>query len=165
MEHVLIRKLEHLTGSDGAPRLGFAVEIREKAGPVFKGGAYEDDEVWVQLHGGLYVAKAKIKIAWLGEYSAISEIRARTKGSPLYQVNSFWSGRPRWGYAAVGALKAESWVPPFWAGPRTYGYEWVRLEDDRKKSSWLEHKDAPRTGDDLQARFKIWRKARAAGGP
>lgn len=160
MEHVLIRKLEHLSGSAGAPRLGFAVEIRDRAGPVFKGGAYEDDEVWIQLHGGLIVAKAKIKIAWLGEYSTISEIRARTKGAALYEMGSFWTGRPRWGYAAVGALKSESWVPPFWAGPRTYAYEWVRLEDEKKRASWLSRKDAPRTSEDLQAKFKIWLKTK-----
>lgn len=160
MEHVLIRKLEHLTGSAKAPRLGYAVEIRDRPGPVFKGGAYEDDEVWIQLHGGLYVARAKIKIAWLGEYSTVSEIRARTRGTPLYDMENFWAARPRWGYAAVGALKAETWVPPFWAGPRTYGYDWVRLEDDKKRASWLDKKQAPRTSEDLQARFKIWMKNR-----
>lgn len=163
MEHVVIRKFEHLAGSVFAPRLGFAIEIRDRPGPIFKNGAYEDDEIWVQLHGGLYVAKAKIRLSWLGEYSGIGEIRARTKGAPIYDMASFWSGRPKWGYAAVGALKQETWITPFWAGPRTYGYEWVRLEDETKRTSWLDKKDAPRGGGEfLKARYDAWIKAKEA---
>ncbi|MGQ0679759.1 MAG: hypothetical protein ACT4OM_08930 [Actinomycetota bacterium] len=160
MEHVLIRKLEHLAGTRLTPKLGFAVEIRDRPGPVFKSGAFQDDEIWVQLHGGLYVARAKIKLAWLGEYSAISEVRDRTKGSSLHDMASFWSSRPKWGYAAVASLKSEAWLPPFWAGPRTYGYEWVLLADDGKRASWLNQKDPPRSSDDLRGRFDSWLKTR-----
>ncbi|HLF69777.1 MAG TPA: hypothetical protein VI541_02340, partial [Actinomycetota bacterium] len=66
MEHVLIRKLDHLTGSATSPRLGFAVEARDRPGPAHKNGAFEGDVVWVQLHGGLFVARAKVKICWIG---------------------------------------------------------------------------------------------------
>ena len=41
MEHVLVRKLEHLTGSKEAPSLGFAVEARDSAGPAYKEGSVE----------------------------------------------------------------------------------------------------------------------------
>ena len=57
MEHVLIRKLEHLTGTKEAPSLGFAVETRDRSGPAYKEGTSPDDVVWVQIHGGLFVAK------------------------------------------------------------------------------------------------------------
>lgn len=156
MEHVLIRSLEHLTGTKGAPRLGFAVEVRDRKGPAHKHGAFEDDGVWIQLHGGLFVAKAKIKICWVGEYSRIDDIRKRTGTSPLHDVESFWVGRPRPGYAAVAELKNEVWVPPFWAGPRTYGYEWVVLESDGKRTSWLDKKEPPRGGDTLRQDFEEW---------
>jgi hypothetical protein len=160
MEHVLIRRLEHLTGTAGAPRLGYGVETRESAGPLFKAGAFEDDVVWVKLHGGLVVAKARVKICWVGEFSGITTVRARTRGTPLHDIEGFWAGRPRAGYAAVAELQHERWLEPSWKGPRTYGYEWVVLDSDKKKETWLEDKPAPRGGDELIQTFEAW-KSRA----
>jgi hypothetical protein len=162
MDHVVIRKLEHLTGKASSPRLQFAVETRDRKGPAHKAGAFEHDVVHVQLHGGLMVARATIRIAWVGEYSRIDEIRARTRGSGIHDVEEFWQGRPRVGYAVVAELAGELWLPePDWAGPRTYGYEWVVLSDDAKRKAWLDRKDPPRTGGDLKARFRSWLAARA----
>jgi len=160
MEHVLIRRLEHLAGNAASPRLGFAVETRDRKGPAHKAGAFEDDIVRVQLHGGLFVAKAIVKICWIGEYSRIEDVRRRTAGSPICDDDSFWAGRARVGYAAVAELMRETWVPPFWAGPRTYGYEWVVLDSDAKRASWLDPKDPPRGGEDLAAGFRRWMDAR-----
>ncbi len=160
MDHVCIRKLEHLTGAKGAPRLGYAVESRDRKGPAHKNGAFEDDVVWIQLHGGLLVGKAKVKICWIGEYSRIDEVRRRTAGSPIHDVEEFWQGRARFGYAAVAELKSETWIPPFWAGPRTYGYEWVVLESDDKRASWLDPKEPPRGADTLRQDFEAWLSTR-----
>src|SRR5918996_890538 len=104
MDHVVIRKIEHLTGSANAPALSYAVETRERPGPAHKNGAFPDAPVWIQVHGGVYVARAKIRLCWIGEYSNIREVRNRTKGSPLHGVDAFWAGRPRYGYAAVASL-------------------------------------------------------------
>lgn len=153
MEHVLIRRIEHLTGSATAPRLAFAVETRERPGPAHKHGAFPGDVVWVQLHGGLFVAKATVRICWIGEYSRIKEVRARTSGSPLHALDDFWARRPKFGYAAVAQLDTERWIDPFWAGPRTYGYEWVLLEEPKKRSSWLDQKPPPSNGDALEEAF------------
>ncbi len=160
MEHVLIRRLEHLTGSNEAPSLGYAVEVRDRPGPAHKAGAAPDDVVWVQLHGGLFVARARIRLAWIGEYSNVEEVRARTRDSALNGLDGFWSGRPRYGYAAVASLQGERWIEPFWAGPRTYGYEWVLLENDKKHSSWLDPKEPPRGGEGLLREFRAWLRAR-----
>jgi len=159
-DHVLIRKLEHLTGSGERPRLGYAVETRDAKGPAHKHGAYPDDLVWIKLHGGLVIGKAHIAICWVGEYGSVQEIRARTRGAPIHEVESFWVGRPRVGYAAVAELTQERWVEPHWAGPRTYGYEWVVLDSDKKRASWLEEKPPPRGGKDLVRNFKAWKAAR-----
>lgn len=161
MEHVIVRRLEHLTGSERTPALGFAVETRERPGPAHKVGAFPEDVVWVQLHGGLFVAKARVRICWIGEYSKVQDVRARTKGSAVCEIDSFWAGRARYGYAAVAGLHQECWIDPFWAGPRSYGYEWILLDDPKKRSSWLERKPPPRGGEDLARRFKTWRSARA----
>ena len=103
------------------------------------------------------VGKARIKISWVGEYSSISEVRARTRGSLLHDVASFWDGRDKSGYAALGELVGERWIEPRWEGPRTYGYEWVLLDSDKKKAAWTEPKSAPRGGDELLDRFLAWR--------
>ena len=157
MDHVVIRKLEHLTGTASAPSVSYAVETRDRPGPAHKGGAFPGDVVWVKLHGGLMVAKARVRLAWVGEYSSIEEVRRRTRGSPLFDLIDFWKGRPRYGYAAVAELEQERWIEAHWAGPRTYGYEWVLLYDDKKVRSWLEPKPPPRSADDLKARFGSWR--------
>ena len=81
-------------------------------------------------------------------------MRRRTHGAPIYDVLDFWRGRPKFGYAAVASLKAETWIEPFWAGPRTYGYEWILLDDDKKRASWLDHKPPPRGGSDLPEAFR-----------
>ena len=154
MDHVLVRRLEHLTGSGRAPALGYAVEMRERPGPVFKHGAFPGDTVWIQLRGGLLVGKARITLCWIGEYSSVPEIRVRTKGSQLHDVAGFWSGRPRYGYAAVAGLDNEAWIEPTWAGPRTYSYEWVLLDDAKKRASWLDPKAPPRSKDDLRDQFR-----------
>jgi hypothetical protein len=161
VDHVVVRKLEHLTGSQAAPRLGYAVETRDRKGPAHKAGAFEGDIVHIQLHGGLFVARAVVKICWIGEYFEVDEVRARTQGSPIHDVDDFWAGRSRVGYAAVAELHQERWLPaPFWAGPRTYGYEWVVLEDEAKRASWLDEKEPPRGGEGLARDFEAWRAAR-----
>src|SRR5206468_10075727 len=149
----------HLTGSTAAPAIGIAVETRDRPGPAYKGGTSPDDAVWVQLHGGLMVATARIEIGWVGEFSSIAQVRDRTRAAAaLYGLEPFWAGRPRYGYAAVAKLRSEKWLPdPFWAGPRTYGYEWVVLENEQKRSSWLEPKPPPRGGDGLLDPFTAWR--------
>jgi hypothetical protein len=112
--------------------------------------------VWIKLHGGLVVGKATIQIAWVGEYSSLNEIRQRTEGSAVRAMDGFWTGRPKVGYAVVAELRDERWVDPHWAGPRTYGYEWVVL-DDKKRTSWLETKPPPKGGAELVERFLSWR--------
>lgn len=154
---MIVRRLEHLAGTRNAPALSFAVETRDRPGPAHKAGAFPDDVVWVQLQGGLFVAKARVQICWIGEYSNINEVRGRTRGSQLAALKAFWVGRPRYGYAAVATLKNEGWIDPFWGGPRTYGYEWILLDDDKKRKTWLDRKDAPRAGDGLRASFLRWR--------
>jgi hypothetical protein len=161
VDHVLIRFLEHLTGSRSAPRLGFGVEMRDRPGPLHKHGAFERDRVWVQLRGGLFVARAEVRICWVGEYSDVAVVRQRTSGSPIFGLDGFWKGRPRYGYAGVAELQREAWIEPFWAGPRTYAYEWVLLEDERKRSSWLDPKPPPRGGDGLREAFSSWLRALA----
>ena len=155
-DHVQIRKLEHLTGTSKAPHLAYALETRSTRGPAHKTGAFPDEMVWIKLHGGLVVGKARIQIAWVGEYSALNEIRRRTAGSPMHDLDALWAGRPKVGYAVVAELRNEQWVDPHWAGPRTYGYEWVVL-DDKKRASWLEQKPAPKGGDELLKAFRAWR--------
>jgi hypothetical protein len=161
VDHVIVRKLEHLTGSARAPGLGYAVEMRERPGPAYKHGAFPADVVWIQLRGGLMVAKARIRLCWIGEYSSVPEIRVRTRGSQIHEVAPFWSGRPHYGYAAVAELENETWIDPYWAGPRTYGYEWVLLDDAKKRGSWLNPKGPPRTQDDLLGRFRAWLRQRS----
>ncbi len=155
----MIRKLEHLTGSDKAPRLVYAIETRASPGPAYKKGAFPDDPVSIRLDGGLVVAEARIKLAWVGEYSSLHEVRSRTRGAPIYDVGAFWAARPKVGYAVVAELTRERWVEPHWAGPRSYGYEWVILDDDKKRRTWLEAKPPPRGGEELLARFTRWREA------
>lgn len=134
----------------------YALETRPTRGPAHKTGAFPDDAVWIKLHGGLVVGKATIQIAWVGEYSSLDEIRQRTKGSGIHGIDDFWAGRPKVGYAVIAELRDERWVDPHWAGPRTYGYEWVVL-DEKKRDSWLEEKPSPKGGEDLHARFLAWR--------
>ena len=156
-DHVVIRKLEHLTGSVTAPGLRYAIETRSSPGPAYKTGAFPGDQVQIKLHGGLVVATARIEIAWVGEFSSRDEIRTRTRGSPIFDIESFWAGRPKVGYAVVAQLTNEHWIEPRWQGPRTYGYEWVVLDNDKKRATWLEDKTAPRGGEDLVRSFTAWR--------
>jgi len=138
--------------------LGFGVETRDRPGPLYKHGAFQHDRVWVQLHGGLFVAAASVRICWVGEYSTIDDVRMRTRGAAVHDVDDFWKGRPRYGYAGVVTLIREAWLDePFWAGPRTYGYEWVLLEAGGKRSSWLDRKPPPRGGEMLARAFDAWR--------
>lgn len=156
MDHVIVRKLEHLTGTSDRPALGFAVETRERPGPAFKTGTSPDEGVWVQLHGGLFVAKARVRLGWVAEYGGIDSVRVRTRGSAIHDLDDFWKGRPRLGYAVVASLQHEKWVEPFWAGPRTYSYEWIVMDDEKKRSSWLEPKEPPRGGAGLVEQFQAW---------
>ena len=158
-DHVLIRKLEHFAGNERAPALRYAVETRASAGPAYKNGAYSGDVVWIKLSGGLVVGKAEIKIAWVGEYASLREIQARVAGSAIQTNTSFWSGRPKFGYAVVGELQNERWLEPRWQGPRTYGYEWVVMDSEKKTRTWFEDKPPPRGGEELLARFLEWKRS------
>ena len=156
-DHVLIRKLEHLTGDAARPALGYAIETRSSPGPAYKNGAFPGETVSIKLHGGLVVGKAEIRIAWVGEFSSLSEIRSRTRGAGVTDLASYWLGRPKVGYAVVAELTQERWIEPRWQGPRTYGYEWVVLDNDKKRASWMEDKPAPRNGDELMRQFNAFR--------
>ena len=156
-DHVVIRKLEHLAKTERAPALRYAIETRATAGPAFKNGAFAGDDVWIKLHGGLVIGKAQIKIAWVGEYSSLREIQARTAGSAIQKDMSFWAGRPKFGHAVVAELQNERWTEPRWQGPRTYGYEWVVMDSDKNTKSWFEDKPPPRGGEELLQRFLRWR--------
>ncbi|MEA2451474.1 MAG: hypothetical protein QOG04_184 [Actinomycetota bacterium] len=134
----------------------YALETRSTRGPAHKTGAFPDDVVWIKLHGGLVVGRASIQIAWVGEYSTLNEIRQRTAGSAIHDLDDFWAGRPKVGYAVIAELRDERWVDPQWAGPRTYGYEWVVL-DEKKRDAWLEEKPPPKGGDELLKNFTRWR--------
>ncbi len=149
-EHVVVRSLEHLSGNLQRPGLAVAVETRDRPGPAYKEGVFSDDRVWIQLRGGLMVASARVKIAWRGEYSRIDEIKQRAR-APASET--FWHGRPRAGYAVVAELEQEWWIDPYWGGPRTYGYEWIVLETDAKRRSWLDPREPPRTGSGLRSAF------------
>jgi len=148
-EHVVVRSLEHLAGTASKPSLDTALETRDRPGPAYKAGVFSDDDVWVQVHGGLLVARARVEIAWRGEYSRLDEIKARARGLP----DAMWSGRPRAGYAVVAKLTQERWIEPTWSGPRTYGYEWIVLENESKRASWLTPKEPPRGGEGLLQDF------------
>jgi hypothetical protein len=113
--------------------------------------------VWIKLHGGLVVGKATIEIAWVGEFSALNEIRRRTEPTSISRKDDFWAGRPKVGYAVVAELKNERWIEPRWEGPRTYGYEWVVLDNDKKIATWTAPKPAPRGGEELLSAFLNWR--------
>ena len=154
-EHIQIRALEHCAGTPERPAFRVALETRDRPGPAYKHGVYSDDAVWFQLEGGLMIAKARVRESWRGEYSRIDEIRKRVASITLPE--SFWSGRPRRGYAVVALLDQERWVEPAWRGPRSYGYEWVTLENDAKSASWLDEKPPPRGGDGLVERFVLAR--------
>jgi hypothetical protein len=157
-EHVQIRALEMLRGDESRPLLRVALETRDRAGPAYKQGVFSDDEVWIQLAGGLMVAKGRVRDSWRGEYSKIDELRRRLADVPIPEV--LWEGRPRAGYAVIARLSDERWISPAWMGPRSYGYEWVTLENDSKRKTWMELKEPPRGGEGLQARFL---QARANG--
>jgi hypothetical protein len=74
VEHVIIRRLEHLTGTAERPVLGYAVETRDRRGPAFKNGTSPGEDVWVQLRGGLFVARAKIQLGWVAEFSNVGPL-------------------------------------------------------------------------------------------
>ncbi len=157
-EHVAIRALEHIEGDETRPLLRVALETRERPGPAFKQGVFSDDDVWIQLVGGLMVGRARVRESWRGEYSKIDELRRRLSDVPMPE--EMWTGRPRAGYAVIARLQDERWTEPGWRGPRSYAYEWVTLESDSKRASWLDEKPAPRGGEELMQRFIA---ARASG--
>jgi len=159
-EHVQTRALEHVAGNEDRPALRYALETRDRPGPAYKAGVFSDDIVWIQLRGGLMVGRARVSIAWKGEYASIDEVKRRVSGWDV--PSSFWDGRSKNGYAIVAELADERWIEPYWSGPRSYGYEWIVLENDAKRASWLDGKDPPRSGADLPARFHA---ARATGFP
>lgn len=155
-EHVQIRALEHLVGDGDRPLLRVALETRDRPGPAYKHGVFSDDVVWIQLDGGSMIAKARVRESWRGEYARLDELRKRLADVPLPEA--LWEGRPRHGYAVIARLDQERWIQPVWSGPRSYGYEWVTLENDQKRASWLQEKPPPRGHDDLLARFEAARK-------
>jgi len=150
-EHVVIRSLPHMTGDEAHPSLRLAMETRDRAGPAYKHGVFSEDVVWIQLVGGLLVAKARVRESWRGEYSRIDELRRRLSDVPTSEA--LWEGRPRAGYAVIARLEQEHWLEPDWCGPRSYAYEWVTLENEAKRTSWLEPKPPPRGGESLMADF------------
>ena len=145
---------EHLSARDGRPNLTMAVEARDRPGPAYKHDVLSDDVVWIRM-GPLLIATARIKLARKIEYAFTKELRERTKGSELYDLDAFWSGKPKIGYAVVAELKEARFLPePALAGPRTYGYDWIVLENERKHETWLTRRPPEGKDRDLVARYR-----------
>lgn len=145
---------EHLTARDGRPDVPVAIETRDRPGPAFKHGVFNDDIVWIRM-GPLLVAKATVGIAWKGEYAFLREVRKRTKGTPFHDLDDFWSGRPKVGYAVVAELRKPKFLDePALAGPRTYGYEWIVLESETKQETWLTRQPPEPKDAQLVERFR-----------
>lgn len=154
MDHVVIRDPEHLSARDGRPLLTVAVESRDRPGPAYKHGVYDGDVVWVRM-GPLLVARAEVKIAWRGEYAMLGELRNRTKGTELFALDAYWTGKPKVGYAVVATLhKARFLSEAMLAGPRTYGYDWIVLENEHKEDTWLETRPPEPKDEPLVERFR-----------
>ena len=110
------------------------------------------------------VAAGELQAAGLGAAVIIMGIMQREGGMHRRPRQHDRHHRQRQlGGAAIrrAELQHESWIEPFWAGPRTYAYEWVLLENDKKHKSWLDRKDSPRTGADLAAKFEAWKSSLA----
>lgn len=154
VEHVVIFAPEHLAARDGRPDVPLAIEARDRPGPAYKHGVFSDEEVWIRM-GPLLVAKAAVKLAWKGEYAFLREIRDRTEGTYLYDLEPFWSGKPKIGYAVVAELKDARFVAePSLAGPRSYGYDWIVLENEKKHQTWLTKRPPEPKDAELLARFR-----------
>lgn len=137
-DHVVIFDPDHVRAANGRPRFTVAIEARDRPGPAYKAGVGAGETVWIRM-GPLMVAKASVQIAWHGEYAMLKEIRNRTKGTELFDQDGFWAGKPRVGYAVVAKLENARWLPEAQlGGPRTYGYEWVVLENEKKEDTWLD---------------------------
>lgn len=154
MDHVVILQPEHLGARDGRPNVTVAVEARDRPGPAYKAGVGAGDTVWIRM-GPLMVAKATVRIAWHGEFAMPGELRARTKGTELHGLESYWAGKPKIGYAVVAQLQNARFLPePKLAGPRTYGYDWIVLENDKKTDTWLDMRPPEPKDADLVAKFR-----------
>lgn len=145
---------EQVSATNGRPNVTMAVEARDRPGPAYKQGVFPEDVVWIRM-GALLVAKASVRIAWKGEYALLRELRERTKGTGLYGADSFWAGKPKIGYAIVAHLKDQRFLPEArLAGPRTYGYDWIVLENERKRDTWLETRPPEDKDRELVRRFR-----------
>lgn len=150
----MIFEPEQVEARGGRPLITVALEARDRPGPAYKHGVYDGDVVWIRM-GPLLVARATVQIAWRGEFSMTKDIRDRTKGTEAFGRDSFWAGRPRVGYAVVAMLRDARFLPDAkLAGPRTYGYEWIVLESDRKLQTWLETREPEPKDAALVARFR-----------
>jgi hypothetical protein len=140
MDHVVIFDPDHVRSRAGRPRFTVAVEARDRPGPAYKAGVGSGEVVWIRM-GPLVVAKATVDIAWHGEYAMLKEIRNRTKGTELFDQDGYWQGKAKIGYAVVAKLRDARWLPePQLGGPRTYAYDWVVLENEKKEDTWLDLK-------------------------
>lgn len=154
MDHVVIFDPGLVGATNGRPDITAAVEARDRPGPAYKHGVFSDDVVWIRM-GPLLVAKGKVKLAWKGEYAFLRELRDRTKGTELYGRDEFWAGKPKIGYAVVAQLKDVYFLKePSLAGPRTYGYDWITLENEKKEDTWLTRRPPEPKDADLVRRYE-----------
>ena len=154
MDHVVIFAPEHLEARNGRPNVTVAVEARDRPGPAYKHGVYNDDVVWIRM-GPLLVAKGAVKLATKLEYAFLEELRDRTRDTDLHGLEGFWAGKPKIGYAVVAELKDVRFLnEPCLAGPRTYGYDWIVLENERKAQTWLTKRPPEDKDADLVRRFR-----------
>lgn len=145
---------EHVSARDGRPAMTVAVEARDRPGPAYKHGVFPDDVVWIRM-GPLLVAKATVRIAWKGEYAFLRELQQRTRGTELEGLASFWQRKPKIGYAVVATLTDARFVrEPALAGPRSYGYDWIVLENERKRETWLDLRPPEPKDAELVSRFR-----------
>lgn len=154
MDHVVIFEPHHFKSVKGRPDLTVAVEARDRPGPAFKEGVFPDDTVWFRM-GPLLVAKATVKIAWKGEYAFIRELRKRTEETELANDEAWWLRRPKIGYAVVAQLTQARYLSSAkLGGPRSYGYDWIVLDSESKRKTWLNLREPEPKDADLLRRFR-----------
>jgi hypothetical protein len=138
MDHVVIRRVEYVSGTRDRPEIGIFTQAHQTRHPVPWGQITVGDTVWMKWSRGPIVARATVQGFRQIQACSPDRLRQIVTGCKLYDLKDYWVSLPPAFSAVVIWLDDERWLDsPVFPSARSRGESWVPLKTSELREAWL----------------------------
>jgi hypothetical protein len=140
MDHVVIRRVEYVSGTRDRPEIGIFTQAHQTRHPVPWGQITVGDTVWMKWSRGPIVARATVQGFRQIQACSPDRLRQIVTGCKLYDLKDYWVSLPPAFSAVVIWLDDERWLDsPVFSQRQEPWRKLGAIEDLRTSRSMADH--------------------------